>query len=416
MAATSGVHASWAAAGTAIASASHRGSHRASASRQAGREQQDPAGGQRRQREARRDGQPGVEQHQHEDRRPEAAQRPVPAVGPQRDQPDRAHHRRPQHARLGAGEQHEADDARAPATRCSHRPRTRHHRASASRKPDDQGQVGAGHRQQVGQPGRPEGLLQRRVDRGVVAVHQGRHQRALVGRPVRHRVAERLPHRRGRRATTAPAPATSSGVAARPEQARPGRGRRPAPAGPCSRTVAPSGTVASRASPSTRTGAASSDGAAAPRDLAGAEPPHHLVAGQRRSRAGDRARVGGDRADHGDRRALGRPARRPGCAPPARPGAPPPPPAATRDEQQPGHGAATADPAPPRPSRRRPRPRRRRRAPTTRARTARQAARPRRPPRPRRRAAASAGRPEAPGGCSAAPSLTPSRRARACRG
>ena len=46
--------------------------------------------------------------------------------------------------------------------------------------PDHQGQVGAGDGQQVGETGRPEVVGERRVEAGVVAVDQRRHQRALV--------------------------------------------------------------------------------------------------------------------------------------------------------------------------------------------------------------------------------------------
>ena len=89
IAATSGVQASWAVAGTAIASASHRGSHRARASRQPGASSRMPAVATHRQREAHAGGQPGVDQQQGDHGRARARGRrargrrcPSPAARP----------------------------------------------------------------------------------------------------------------------------------------------------------------------------------------------------------------------------------------------------------------------------------------------------------------------------------------------
>ena len=68
------------------------------------------------------------------------------------------------HAGLGAREQHEPDDAQPRRRGSSQRPRTPHPAGHHQEEPDDQRQVGARHRQQVGQPGRPEVVGQRRVD------------------------------------------------------------------------------------------------------------------------------------------------------------------------------------------------------------------------------------------------------------
>ena len=114
MAATSGVQASWAVAGTAIASASQRGSQRARASRHPGASRRIPAVATTEsakpdaRRQARIDEQ---ERHDGRAQRPGAA---LSAVGAHRQQADRAHRRRPHHARLGPREQHEADDPRGP--------------------------------------------------------------------------------------------------------------------------------------------------------------------------------------------------------------------------------------------------------------------------------------------------------------
>ena len=66
---------------------------------------------------------------------PRRAGAAVAAVGAHPDQGDRAHRGRPQHARLGAREQHEPGDPQRRPPRSSHRPRTRSQRATTSANP-----------------------------------------------------------------------------------------------------------------------------------------------------------------------------------------------------------------------------------------------------------------------------------------
>ena len=161
------------------------------------REQHDAGRGQHRQREANRHGQARLRQQQDDHRDPEPAQRSVPSVEAHRQQPHRAHDRRAQHAGLGAGDQHEAGD---PDRADEVQPPTPHPAPPGhdQEEADDQGEVGAGHGGQVREPGRPEVLLQALRQRRIVAVDKRRHQRALLDRPTRHGVTDRLPHRPSR--------------------------------------------------------------------------------------------------------------------------------------------------------------------------------------------------------------------------
>ena len=108
-AATTGVHTTCAASGTASASAAHRGSQRLQRVAPRWPQHEDRPGRERRQHEAGRARQPRVDQHQHQHR---DAQRPQPApavTGRQARERDQAHRGRPQHARVGPGEEHEPD-------------------------------------------------------------------------------------------------------------------------------------------------------------------------------------------------------------------------------------------------------------------------------------------------------------------
>ncbi len=108
------------------------------------REQQDPGGRQHRQREPERGRQGGLHQQQHHDREPEGPAPPLPAVAAHREQRHRAHDRGAQHARLGAGEQHEPGDAQRtdrgeppppdPAPSAPAPPRTRRAGSGSSRR------------------------------------------------------------------------------------------------------------------------------------------------------------------------------------------------------------------------------------------------------------------------------------------
>ena len=137
----------------------------------------------------------GSSEHEEQHRGPQGAGAALPAVVAHPDQPDRAHRRRPDDAGLGAGQQHEPDDADGPDDHQPPRPHAgppgEHQQAA-----HDQGQVGAGDGQQVGQPGGPEGLGEGGRHPGVVAVDQGRHQVARPDVVPVHRAADARPQRR----------------------------------------------------------------------------------------------------------------------------------------------------------------------------------------------------------------------------
>ena len=108
----------------------------------------------------------GVDQQQRDDGGAERAGAALAAVGAHREQRDRAHRRRPDHARLGARQQHEADDPRGPD---GVQPAPAHPAPPRQdqQEPDHEGEVGAGDGQQVGEPGGAE----------VVGRGRGRHRR-----------------------------------------------------------------------------------------------------------------------------------------------------------------------------------------------------------------------------------------------
>ena len=156
------------------------------------RDQQDACGREHREREPRRARQSGLDEQQPDHRCAEAADAPVPAAPAQPDQRHGAHGGGAQHAGLGAGQQHEADDPghaddAEPAAPDPH-PASHH-----QQEPDHEGEVRARDGRQVRQAGGAEVLDQSRRHPGVVAVDQRRHQRLLAGGPVGHRVADRGP-------------------------------------------------------------------------------------------------------------------------------------------------------------------------------------------------------------------------------
>ena len=343
IAATSGVQASWAAAGTAIASASHRGSQRAERVAPGRREQQDPAGGQGRQREARpRPPAPG---------RAAPAPRPRPrgraAPGAGRRCPARPAPIVPITAARSTLGSVRASSTKptipSAATTCSHRPRTRHQRASASRKPTTRVRLvpetasrwvsPVARKASCERPGRPR---RRRRRPAPAPAPAGRRAGAPPSRgaPAGPR---RPPRHHG------PGGSTTSGATARPEQAG-----QVAVVGRHQPTVQPHASRraarrASSASPRTRTGADQADGATAagrPRGPRAATPP-----GRRRTTRAEPAtvaRVGGDRADHRDRGALGGQGGHRVVRDPLAPGARRRPRRRERHQQQPGHGTATS--------------------------------------------------------------------------
>ena len=206
IAATTGVHASWAASGTATASATQRGSHRASASRQPGRRApgcrpwRAPTARSPTDTASHGSTSSSAEHRDAERPRARAADRRVPMP----TSADRAHRRRPHHARLGAGEQHEARRSPTAPTTYSQRPRTPHHRASSSRKPTTRVR-----------------LVPETASRWVSPVVR-KSSASSSGRP----------RRRRRRPAPAPARAGSPAGGRRRRAARRGPRRRPATTGP----------------------------------------------------------------------------------------------------------------------------------------------------------------------------------------
>ena len=156
-----------------------------------GREQQDAGGRGHRQREADAHGQQRVEQEQRHHGGAQRTGTATPAVGAHREEGDGPHRGGTHDAGLGAGQEHEPDDAQR--TDEVHPPAADPAPARQDQQePDDQGEVGPRHREQVGQPGLAEVVGEVRVETRVVAVHQGRDQRPLAGGSVRDRVAEGL--------------------------------------------------------------------------------------------------------------------------------------------------------------------------------------------------------------------------------
>ena len=284
--ATTGVQASWAAAGIAIASADPSGQparHRVPPAR---REQHDPGGGQHRQREARLHGQAGLHQQQHDDRDTERPGTAPSTVGAHREQRDRPHHRRAEHARLGAREQHEADD-----------PERAHDQQRSGHAARPTGPARAG----TPPPGsgwcrrRPAGGSARWCGSRPPGPRRGRRRRRRPGpAPARAGRPDGARQRRGstpapprHRATTGRGPPTTSGgpraasTAGEVARRRPGRADRPhAPALP-SGTLEPVGVADHQHRRRSRVRRA------APGHLADLEPGHDQVAvAGRRPRAG----------------------------------------------------------------------------------------------------------------------------------
>ena len=116
-------------------------------------EQQQAEGGQRRQREAERPGQPRVDDEHHDDRGAEHRRACRASRPAQPEQPDRAHHGGAHDARLGPREHDEPGET----DQCQHRPKPSWH-ADQDAQPEDQagddGDVAAAHGGQVGHPGR----------------------------------------------------------------------------------------------------------------------------------------------------------------------------------------------------------------------------------------------------------------------
>ncbi len=146
-----------------------------------GREQHERRRGRHRQGEARVDGQRGLGEEQDEHRRGQRGQRRPPAACGQRHQRDRSHHRSAHDARRRSREHDEADQHHA-----------RHERGqpgvgaqTAQRRQHGAGQhgeVGAGDREEVGEPSSPEVAVHLGDERARVPDGQPRQQPRRGGR------------------------------------------------------------------------------------------------------------------------------------------------------------------------------------------------------------------------------------------
>ena len=179
MAAMTGVHTICAASGTATASASARGIHRASRSRQAGTQHEDPDRREGGEDEAQRPSEPRVQRHEADDRH---AQHPDPArprsAGEARRGRPRPSPRLAARSAAACASRTKNTTAAAPTSARPY-PRTPSPSGDEQHEAEDQRQVGAADRQQVGQPGRLE--VGRRLfgHRRDVAVDERRQQRPL---------------------------------------------------------------------------------------------------------------------------------------------------------------------------------------------------------------------------------------------
>ena len=170
----------------------------------------------------------------------EVAQAGSAGPGSQRGQGDETHRGRPQHAGLGSAQADEGDHAEQPDH--PQPPAADPHPATERQQEgQQQGQIRAGHRGQVGQSRVAEVIGECGSHRRRVTQHQGRHQRAGLAAPVRHRVPQALaypldePQRRRRLAAPGAAPSAPGG--SRPD---PIRGRA-SPAAPRPRPRLPTG-------------------------------------------------------------------------------------------------------------------------------------------------------------------------------
>ena len=158
------------------------------------RQEQDAGRRQHRQHEAERQRQPGVDQQQRQRGHAERPDPLAPAVDAHPDQGHRAHRGGADDTRLGAGHEHEPDDTQRA-----------HHQQSAGPDPgppgqhqqrtDDEREVRAGHRRQVGQSAGPEVLDNRRRHLPVVPDDQSRDQRARLRTAARQRAPDPRPDR-----------------------------------------------------------------------------------------------------------------------------------------------------------------------------------------------------------------------------
>ena len=171
-----------AAAGTASASATSRGTPRAvSARRPPRRQEHERGGGRHRQREPGVDGERGIGEQQHQHGGGERGQRGARAARPERHQRDRSHHGCPYHAGRGPGENHEAHQDRARHRSRQPRigpepPEAREHGTGQDR------QIRPGHREQMGEPGGAEVVVDLLGEGAGVADGQTGQQPGLGGR------------------------------------------------------------------------------------------------------------------------------------------------------------------------------------------------------------------------------------------
>ena len=164
-------------------------------SRQPGREPEDARGGQRREREPGRRASHGSAAAAGAPRPPGPGPRGAPVV-PMPEQRDRAHRRRPEHARLGPRQQHEPDHAEHAHDDQAARHARPTQRASSSRKPTTSVRLVPETASRWVSPAVRKSSTSVLGQPGVVPVDQGRHQgRAALGGCRATAVADRGPQR-----------------------------------------------------------------------------------------------------------------------------------------------------------------------------------------------------------------------------
>ena len=145
------------------------------------RQEHERGGGRHRQREPGVDGERGIGEQQHQHGGGERGQRGARAARPERHQRDRSHHGRPHHAGRGPGENHEAHQDRARHRRRQPRigpepTEAREHGTGQDR------QIRPGHREQMGEPGGAEVVVDLLGEGAGVADGQTGQQPGLGGR------------------------------------------------------------------------------------------------------------------------------------------------------------------------------------------------------------------------------------------
>ncbi|KUJ32737.1 hypothetical protein ADK46_21720 [Streptomyces rimosus subsp. rimosus] len=155
-------------------------------------EEEQRAGGQYREQEAVTPGEPGVVEHQHQNRGGEGGDEGTAASRTDREQRDQATGGGPQHAGVGSADDHEGERDRAAdeGGRAQREAQERRQATAfgpygevgrADEQDEQDGQIASGDGEQMGQVGGAKGIVEVGRDARGVADHQAREQRAGVG-------------------------------------------------------------------------------------------------------------------------------------------------------------------------------------------------------------------------------------------